>query len=80
MEVLLFYRASISKRPRTCSCREVLITSWLETRMEKKQAHADNQGQSYVGLGKILIWIVVVGTVFLLKLCGFDVQFPTVTP
>jgi hypothetical protein len=38
------------------------------------------QGQSYVGLAKLILWGLVLLLVFVLKLCGFDVDYPTVAP
>ncbi len=48
--------------------------------MKKRSPLHKKNGQSYVGIGKLILWILVVAVVFLLKLCGFDVQYPTVTP
>lgn len=38
------------------------------------------QAQSYFGLAKLVLWGLVLLIVFVLRLCGFDVDFPTVTP
>ena len=46
----------------------------------KRKNRENGQGQSIVGVGKIILWALVVVIVFLLKLCGFDVDYPSVTP
>jgi hypothetical protein len=42
------------------------------TKIEKRQ--------SLVGVGKLLMWVAVVAVVLILRLCGFDVEYPRVTP
>lgn len=48
--------------------------------MKKNSSRSEKPGHSYAGVGKIIMWVLVVAVVFFLKLCGFDVQYPTVTP
>jgi hypothetical protein len=47
---------------------------------QKKVPKNEKNGLSYFGLGKILIWIVGVVCIFLLKQCGFDVDYPRTGP
>jgi len=48
--------------------------------MKKKPSFLEKKGQSYVGVGKLIIWVLVIFIVFMLRLCGFDVQYPTFIP
>lgn len=48
--------------------------------MKPKIPDGERQGQSCVGIGKLVMWAVVIVLVFLLKLCGFDMQYPIGTP
>lgn len=49
-------------------------------RPKKPDNGSRGRGQSYVGIGKLVMWAAVVVVVFLMKLCGFDVRYPTGTP
>jgi len=48
--------------------------------MKPKKFDSEKPGQSYVGIGKLVIWAVVIVGFFLLKQCGFDVHYPTNAP
>ena len=47
---------------------------------DDKKIKKPPQGQSYFGIGKIVIWIIGLVIILILKLCGFDIAYPTGAP